>query len=172
MSSGSKLDKINDTYIENFRWSITKIREVVYIKGRIGWKGLKKSEFGNEGILIINGPNLESGHVKWTECLRVPEWRFLESKEIAVKVNDVLLTKDGTIGKVAFIEKLPEPATLASGIFLLRSKNENILFPKFLYSYLNSKLFANFVSKRVEGSVISHLYQRDIEEIDLPLPPY
>ena len=171
MDSESKFNTDPVDQAKVFHWQIRKIKEVVYIKGRIGWKGLKKTEFGREGTLIINGPNLESGKVKWSECLRVPEWRFLESKEISIQEKDILLTKDGTIGKTAFVEKLPEPATLASGIFLLRSKNEKILLPKFLYAYLSSRFFTNFVLERVEGSVIPHLYQRDIEEIYIPVPP-
>ena len=37
-----------------------------------------------------------------------------------LKENDVLVTKDGTIGKIAFIEKLTNPATLNSGVFVIR----------------------------------------------------
>jgi type I restriction enzyme S subunit len=153
-------------------WSVNKLNELVTIKGRIGWKGLKKSEFGNNGVIIINGPDIGEGKVDWNNCARVPQWRYYESKEISVNVDDILLTKDGTIGKVARIKFLPEPATLASGIFLIRKKvNSTVIDHNFLYYYFKSPYFENLVESRIEGSVIPHLYQRDIEQLMVPLPP-
>ncbi len=151
-------------------WEVRKLKELLYIKGRIGWKGLKKSEFGDKGVIIINGPDIQNGKVNWLQCSRVPRWRYEESKEIMVKEKDILMTKDGTIGKLAFIIDLPEPATLASGIFLIRSKSEK-LDQEFLYQFFNSKFFKNIVESRIDGSVVPHLYQRDIEELYIPLPP-
>ena len=150
-------------------WEIEKLEKLLFIKGRIGWKGLKKSEFGKEGIFIINGPEIQNGKVNWTKCLRVPKWRYDESHEISVKEGDILMTKDGTIGKTAYIETLPEPATLASGIFLIRSDSKK-LDQRFLYFYFNSEFFNKLVESRIEGSVIPHLYQRDIIQLSIPLP--
>jgi len=150
-------------------WEVKKLNELLFIKGRIGWKGLKKSEFGRDGIIIINGPNIKNGKVVWKNCLRVPKWRYDESQEISVKKNDILMTKDGTIGKMAHVTHLPEPATLASGIFLIRSKSEK-LDQDFLYQYFNSPFFKSLVESRIEGSVIPHLYQRDIEQLSIPFP--
>ena len=92
-------------------WDIKKLEELLFIKGRIGWKGLKKSEFGDKEVIIINGPNIQNSKVRWGDCLRVPKWRYDESQDIIVKENDIVMTKDGTIGKTAHITKLTEPAT-------------------------------------------------------------
>jgi len=152
-------------------WKISKLKDYVIIKGRIGWKGLKKSEFTEEGeYIIVNGPDLEDGKINWNSCLRVPKWRYEESPEIMLKKNDILLTKDGTIGKTALIYDLKHPATVASGIFVIRS-NSKTLNQYFLYFYLNSPYFKNIVETRIEGSVQSHLYQRDITELFIPIPP-
>ncbi len=145
------------------------MEELVFIKGRIGWKGLKKSEFGNSGVIIINGPDIKNGKVDWSNCLRVPKWRYDESEEISVKLNDILMTKDGTIGKTAYITQLPELATLASGIFLIRSSSSR-LHQGYLYQYFNSNFFKELVKSRIEGSVIPHLYQRDVVRLFIPLP--
>ena len=152
-------------------WEIKKLKELLIIKGRIGWKGLKKSEFSNKGIIIINGPNIKNKKIDWKNCLRVPKWRYDESEEISVKKNDILMTKDGTIGKLAYIKIIHEPATLASGIFLIRTKSKK-LSQNFLYNYFNSNIFKNLVASRIEGSVIPHLYQRDIEQLIIPIPSY
>ena len=150
-------------------YKVKKLKDCVSIKGRIGWKGLKKSESGKNGILIINGPEIFNGIVNWEKCLRVPEWRYDESPEIMVQEKNILMTKDGTIGKLAFVDKLPEKATLASGVFRIESKT--LLLPEFLFYYFQSKEFKELVVSRTEGSVIPHLYQRDIEELEVPVPP-
>jgi len=151
-------------------WEVAKLKKYAAIKGRIGWKGLKKSEFGKDGIVIINGPDIIDGKINWNNCLRVLKWRYEESPEIMIKKKDILMTKDGTIGKIVFIDNLPEQATLASGIFVIRSTSEK-LCQEFLYYYLHSKQFKNLVETRIEGSVIPHLYQRDIEELFIAIPP-
>ena len=152
-------------------WKRSKLIEVSIIKGRIGWKGLTKSEFSNDGVLIVNGPDIKDGKVLWDKCLRIPRWRYEESADISVRKGDILVTKDGTIGKTAFIDDLSESASIASGIFLIRTKNEEILNGKFLYQYFNSENFKDLVESVIEGSVIPHLYQRDLEQLTIPLPP-
>ena len=169
---------INDNDSQNIKkeklppiWKRSKLIEVSIIKGRIGWKGLTRSEFSNDGVLIVNGPDIKDGKVLWDKCLRIPRWRHEESADISVRKGDILVTKDGTIGKTAFIDDLPESASIASGIFLIRTKNEEILNGKFLYQYFNSENFKELVESVIEGSVIPHLYQRDLEQLTIPLPP-
>ena len=152
-------------------WKKSKLIEVSIIKGRIGWKGLTRTEFSNDGVMIINGPDIKDGKVLWDKCLRIPIWRHEESADISVTRGDILVTKDGTIGKTAFVDNLPESASIASGIFLIRTKNQAILDNKFLYQYFNSDNFKGLVESVIEGSVIPHLYQRDLEQLTIPLPP-
>jgi type I restriction enzyme S subunit len=83
--------------------------------------------------------------------------------------GDVLLTKDGTIGKVGFVDSLPRPATLNSGVFVIRPKVQSYL-PLFLYYILASGIFENFLAKLQAGSTISHLYQKDFVSFSFLAP--
>ena len=83
--------------------------------------------------------------------------------------DDILMTKDGTIGKIAYVDKLPEPATVASGVFVIRQNSEK-LNQRYLYNYFRSYFFKHLIKSRTEGSVIPHLYQRDFKEMLIPLP--
>lgn len=87
-----------------------------------------------------------------------------------LKANDILITKDGTIGKVAIVEELSKPSTVASGIFILRNTSPNIWITKYLYYYLQSYDFKSFIHSRIEGSVIPHLYQKDFESLSIKSP--
>ncbi len=151
-------------------WTVEKLQDHLIIKGRIGWKGLKKSEFSETGdCIIVNGIDIKNGEINWDSCLRVPKWRYDESPEIKLRNGDILMTKDGTIGKTCFLYDLTENATVASGIFIIRNNSE-ILLQNFFFAYLNSFYFKALVNTRIEGSVIPHLYQRDLTQLLIPLP--
>lgn len=147
----------------------SKIIDSLYIKGRIGWKGLKKEEYlPNSDFRIINGKSVKEGGIDWGETGYITKERYDESPEIMLKSSDIVITKDGTIGKVALIDELTKPTTVASGLFVLRNINPEKWDTKFLYYYLISPFFKSFIESRTEGSVIPHLYQRDFEQLELP----
>lgn len=152
-------------------WELKPLGEYLYIKGRIGWKGLKRSEYIQEGYAIINGEQIIDGKVDWNNVGRIPKGRYDESPEIMLQAGDILMTKDGTIGKLAFIDVLPEPATVASGVFVIRKQSAR-LHQLYLYYFFKSHFFEHLIKSRTEGSVIPHLYQRDLTEIEIPLPSY
>lgn len=147
----------------------SKIIDSLYIKGRIGWKGLKKNEYLDySDYRIINGKSVKDGEIDWNETGYITKERYDESPEIKLEPNDIVITKDGTIGKVAIVDFLEKPTTVASGLFVLRNINYEKWDTKFLYYYLISPMFKGFVDTRIEGSVIPHLYQRDFEQLELP----
>lgn len=150
-------------------WGAGRLGDHSIIKGRIGWKGLQVSEYVDDGPLIVGGKQLMDNRVNWDACPRVPQSRYDESPEIMLRKGDILMTKDGTIGKLAYANELIEPATVASGIFVIRSDSP-ILSQMYLWSYFASNRFGLLVESRIEGSVVPHLYQRDITELMIALP--
>ncbi len=148
-----------------------KLGDYLYIKGRIGWKGLKKSEYLSQSeYRIINGETLTQSGIDWNKAGYISEERYVESPEIMLKVGDILLSKDGTIGKIGYVDSLELPTSVASGIFVIRNTKPNIISTTFIYYLLKSRLFTSFIAARTEGSVIPHLYQKDFMEFEFPLP--
>lgn len=151
-------------------WEVKNIESTFFLKGRIGWQGLTTKEYLNEGTYrLVTGTDFYRGKINWNTCVYVSEERYLQDPNIQLKEKDLLVTKDGTIGKIAYIDKLKKPATLNSGIFVLRSLN-NECCPEYLYSILNSFYFELFISILKAGSTISHLYQKDFTKFSFPLP--
>ena len=149
----------------------TSLGNRLYIKGRIGWKGLKKEEYlEKSNYRIINGEALTPSGIDWDKAGYITEERYLESPEIMLEPDDIVLSKDGTIGKIGYIHTLDLPTTVASGIFVIRSLQKDYLAPHFIYQLLKSPKFKGFVEGRKEGSAIPHLYQRDFIEFLFPLP--
>ena len=153
------------------RIETVKLGEYLYIKGRIGWKGLKKDEYlDSSDYRIINGESLTKDGIDWNKAGFISKERYDESPEIMLQVGDILLSKDGTIGKIGYVDNLDSPSTVASGIFVIRNIKPDIISTQFIYYLLKSKLFSAFIASRTEGSVIPHLYQKDFMEFAFPLP--
>jgi len=158
-------------FIEEDSAALAKLGDYLYIKGRIGWKGLKKSEYlSHSNYRIINGETLTKSGIDWTKAGYISEERYSESPEIMLQVGDILLSKDGTIGKIGYIDSLDFPTSVASGIFVIRNNKPEIISTTFIYFLLRSRLFDAFIAARTEGSVIPHLYQKDFMEFEFPLP--
>ena len=142
-------------------WEVKNLLDNFTIKARIGWQGLTTAEYLKTGDYgLVTGTDFKNGYIDWDNCVYVEKERFIQDKNIQLKIYDVLVTKDGTIGKVAFVDKVPNPTTLNSGVFVLRPKNENI-DNRFFYYLLMSFYFDSFLSKITAGSTITHLYQKD-----------
>src|SRR5262249_8870990 len=90
--------------------------------------------------------------------------------EIMLRKDDVLICKDGAgIGKVGIVGEVPGPSTINSSLLLIRSGKE--ILPKFLYRCLSSPYFQQIVNSRLNGATTPHLYQRDITEFPVIVPP-
>lgn len=131
------------------------------LKARIGWQGLTTAEYLTVGdYYLVTGTEFVDGRIAWTDCHFVDRSRYLQDTNIQLAVGDVLLTKDGTIGKAGYVDYIPKPATLNSGIFVIRPRR-NAYHPQYMYYVLTSRIFSEFLTKLQAGSTINHLYQKD-----------
>ncbi len=151
-------------------WEVFKLQDHLIIKGRIGWKGLKTSEYTDSGPFIVGGLQIIDNKVSWDKCAHVVEERYNESPEIMLQESDILMTKDGTIGKLAFIENIKCKATVASHIHVIR-KNSDKIIPLFLFYFFKSRRFQNLIQSKITGSVVPALTQKDINNTLFPIPP-
>lgn len=151
-------------------WEVKKLGEVATLKARIGWQGLTTAEYRKSGdYFLITGTEFKNGFIDWENCFYVEDERYKQDKNIQIKEHDVLVTKDGTIGKVALIKSVPKPATLNSGVFVIRPI-KNSFVPEFFYYLLLSEIFLRFLSQLSAGSTINHLYQKDFVSFQFLTP--
>lgn len=144
---------------------------MVYISARIGWKGLKASEYTVKGPLFLSVHSLNYGkEVNLAQAYHISERRYNESPEIMLKNDDILLCKDGAgIGKLAIVKNLNEPATINSSLLLIRAGD--FFIPEYLFYFLSGPDMQNLVKERMTGSAVPHLFQRDVKEFVLEVPP-
>lgn len=151
-------------------WCESKIGNLLYFAGRIGWKGLKADEYTEEGPFLLSVYNLNDGdEVTYNRVYHITEERYEESPEIMVEIGDVLLTKDGAgIGKLGYVKELPQKATINSSLLLIRPGEAAI--SKYVYYILSGPNLQRIVKERITGSATLHLFQRDIKEFTIPVP--
>jgi type I restriction enzyme, S subunit len=152
-------------------WVWCRLGELAILNGRIGWKGLSANEYKNAGPLFLSVHSLNYGdYVDYTQAFHISQERYTESPEIMLQENDILICKDGAgIGKLGIIKNLEEPASINSSLLLIRCyKHLNI---KFVYYYLLSAHFQKIVNAKIMGATTPHLYQRDLVNFLIALPP-
>lgn len=148
--------------------------DVSSLKGRIGWQGLKQQEFttNDDEPFLITGMNFKDGAIRWSEVYHVSEARYGMAPEIQLRPNDVLMTKDGTIGKVLYIESIPPPGKASLNSHLLLFRPTGLAYnPKYLYYQLGSRRFQDFIELNKSGTTFFGLSQAAVARYPVLLPP-
>ena len=150
-------------------WDIKRVKYLASLKGRIGWQGLTSDEYTDEGPYLITGIDFKNGGIDWENCVHISEKRWEEAPDIHIKNGDLLITKDGTVGKVAIVSGLEGKASLNSGVLLVRTYEG--FDKRFLFWVLQSEEFWTwFKLKNAGNSTIIHLYQGDFAEFSYTFP--
>ena len=152
-------------------WDTKRIKYMAKLKGRIGWQGLTSDEYQDEGAFLITGTDFDAGHINWDTCVHVPMSRWEEARDIQIENGDLLITKDGTVGKVALVDNMPGETSLNSGVLRIMPKEG--YSRRFLFWVLQSEEFWNWFNYKNAGtSTITHLYQGDFAEFVYAFPEY
>lgn len=150
-------------------WKLIRMKDCSYMKGRIGWQGLTADEFIEEGPYLVTGTDFDGGHVCWNRSYHVSEKRYEEAPEIQLKIGDLLVTKDGTIGKLALIDELPGKACLNSHLLVIRPLY-NRYINRYLYWVLSSPVFQGYYEQMSYGSTMNSLSQENIGDFHFFVP--
>jgi type I restriction enzyme, S subunit len=154
-------------------WEVKPLKGISTMHGRIGWQGLKQEEFttNDSDPFLITGMNFKEGKIRWKEVYHIPDNRYQEDKNIQLKDGDILITKDGTIGKLLYVENIPFPgkASLNSHLLVFRPLN-GAYNPKFLFYQLSSKHFADYVDLNKSGSTFFGITQEAVGNYQAYLP--
>jgi len=122
-----------------------------------------------KGMPIGNVKDIKNGKIDYDNCTRILPQVFEELKRqnCSPKIDDVLLSKDGTIGRVVhFTDSIP--IVLLSSIAIIRP-NE-LAFPGYLATILKSEFFDKELYKLLSGSALKRITLRDIQKIKMPYP--
>ncbi|WP_300639476.1 restriction endonuclease subunit S [Nocardioides sp.] len=151
-------------------WSEREVGREVWVRARLGWKGLTANEYVETGVPMLATPDIKGPEIAYTAANKITVERYDESPDIQLRAGDVLLTKDGnTIGTVNVVRELPGLATVNGSIAVLTPKHG--LDGRFLYWFIASSYAQSMFDRLRGGMGVPHLFQRDINRIRFPYPP-
>lgn len=152
-------------------WKSFKLSSLATMHARIGWQNLRTSEFLSHGkYMLITGTDFKNGQINFSTCHYVEKERYEQDKHIQIKNGSILITKDGTLGKVAYVQRLSKPATLNAGIFNIEIRNENEIDRTYLFQYLKAPFLMNYVQEKATGGTIKHLNQSILKSFPVQMP--
>jgi len=152
-------------------WEQRKLLSITTMHARIGWQNLRTTEFLDDGkYLLITGTDFVDGKIDFTRCYYVKQERYNQDRNIQIKNGCILITKDGTLGKVAYVNGLNKPATLNAGIFNVEIRDENKVDRLYLYQYIKAPFLLEYVNQMATGGTIKHLNQNILVDFMVSMP--
>jgi len=125
-----------------------------------------------EGKNYISVKDVDSlGNIDLDNCKKISEKEFNELVRSGSQPNenDILLTKDGTIGRAAIVGKNNDFVALSSlGII---TPDKKLVLPEFLRLYLTSNLNVSQMFSLIAGSALTRLTIEKIKHLITILPP-
>lgn len=152
-------------------WTISPLKHLASIKGRIGFRGYSADDLVNEGegALTLGGANLLPNGFLSLEQRTYLSWeKYEESPEIKVELGDILLGQRGTCGRVAYFEDPIGPATINPSLVIIRSRYTR---SKFLFYSLSSDLAQKTMDSFLSKTAIPMLSQAQIGGVLVCYPP-
>jgi type I restriction enzyme S subunit len=114
------------------------LAELAEISGMIGWKGLTTEYYTDHGPLLVRGIDFEDGIIQIEKLVHVDKQKYEEQPQIHLLLGDIVLTKDGTIGKVCVIPPINEQLCAGSTVARIRGFGEVV--PYYLEAILTHEV--------------------------------
>ena len=149
-------------------WSITKIKNISELFGRIGFRGYTVEDIveKGQGAISLSPSNIFEQKLILDKGTYISWEKYNESPEIQIYNNDVILVKTASVGKVGFIENLNEPATLNPQLVVFKNvKLDN----KYLYYLLISEVIQTQIKSDLVGGVVPTISQSIIKNYYIPI---
>jgi type I restriction enzyme S subunit len=125
------------------------------------------------GVLSIGGENINwDGSLELDDCLRFNESFYDSLRKGKIEVGDVLLVKDGaTIGKLAYISRVPEERAMVNEhVFLLKTDPAKF-DSRFLFYFLFSEVGQQQIEGSISGSAQGGINKTILDDILVFYPP-
>lgn len=121
----------------------------------------------DNGIFMLTAKDV-NGKIDYDNCRKTSEdaYKTLLTNKSKPQLNDILLTKDGTLGRVGIVTKVP--CCINQSVALLRPNKKVI--PKFLKYLLEYSYYQNKMLVEAGGSTIKHIYITIVDKMKIAMP--
>ena len=119
----------------------------------------------------VTAKDIVNGKINYSSARHTSKEAFeneLTDKSRPIK-NDLLLTKDGTLGRLAIVGD--EIICINQSVALLRVR-KNLIYVPYLYYLLSTPLFQGKMLADAGGSTIKHIYITRVNQLVIPCPSF
>lgn len=120
---------------------------------------------------FISTVNLDNGQIDFDNCLKtsVNSYKYLVNTGCKPQINDVLISKDGTVGKTIVID-FQHDFVVASSLVIIRPATE-IICPYYLNYNLQSKFVQDTLLMLMHGAGLKRVSVEKNENLPVVVPP-
>lgn len=125
------------------------------------------------GYFMPSVKDMRTDGFNFSECKQIAksDYELLLRNGCKPKINDVLVAKDGSILKYAFVVNEEMDIVVLSSIAIFRPKTE-IIHPKFLVHFLMQGWFKEFVIREYSSKGgVPRIILKNFKKIQIPVPP-
>jgi type I restriction enzyme M protein len=171
------------------------LREIQEMDDRGGWTVTSMSQI-EQGITIFKGPRLRTeplivdgpgegidvepyytpsavlqdrrDSVKWLDLARASARQLKSFAKVRVRRGDLLITRSGSIGRVAYVTRRLDGAIISDDAIRVRIRNEDLR--AYVFAYLQSEHAQNQLLRNEYGAVQQHLEPHHVGDLLVPVP--
>ncbi|MGL1958327.1 MAG: restriction endonuclease subunit S [Colwellia sp.] len=124
----------------------------------------------SEGYPFISVTDVGENEIDFINCKRITKTDYLRlvKEGCKPKVGDLLLTKDGTIGRATIVKESDQDFVILSSLGLLSPSNS--LNDGFLYYFLVSGMNVDQMNSMIHGSALKRMTIRKIDNLKITFP--
>ena len=159
------IEMFGNPILNNLNWEVKLLNEISNGIGD-GLHGTPIYE-GNGECFFINGNNLNEGKITITEKTKKVGNSEYEKNKIELDKNTILLSINGSLGKIAFYNK--EKIMLGKSTCYCKLKEKINKF--FIYGLMQSTFFQNYLEECATKSTIKNVSLKSIREFKVICPP-
>jgi type I restriction enzyme, S subunit len=132
---------------------------------------LKNSEYVAAGIPIWTMENVQSNRFTEEGCLYITDNKFRQLRAYAVQDGDILISRAGTVGRMAIVRTRHDQSIMHSNLIRL-SLNRAIIIPEYFVVLMT--WFGIRVAKLKTGQEDAYTFMNTgaLAELPIPLPPF
>ncbi|MCI5137947.1 MAG: hypothetical protein D3922_05945 [Candidatus Electrothrix sp. AR1] len=125
-------------------------------------------EYTDKGLLYLRVANVKKNEFDLRTAKYIPTTDIV--KDINLQTGDLLITRKGSFGIAAIVDKSVKNAVISSEIFKISLSESNKIEPVYLSFWLNSKICQIFFSKIKTGAIMGHLSRDALITVPIILP--
>jgi type I restriction enzyme, S subunit len=152
-------------------WKESFLGSVLEMKGRIGYRGYTTEDLVDKGkgAITLSPSNFnENGYLNFEKCTYISWDKYEESPEIQLEEGQTVLVKTASVGKTAYVDKLPEKTTVNPQIVVLKPRSIHNRFLAYTVSHQNTQ---DQIRNNIGAGAIPNISQEIISKLKILIPP-